>query len=256
MGGLRIGYQRDGIGPPLVLVHGAVCDGRVWRAQSEALCDTWTVVAWDAPGCGASSDAPDGFTMDDYAACLAGFIAAVGMERPHVVGHSFGGALTLALAARHGDVPASLIVVSGYAGWAGSLPPDEVADRLRLARALADQLPLTPESVPGLVSDAMPPSERDALAAIMADVRPAGTVTMATALAAADLRHDLAGIRVPTLVVHGEDDVRAPRYVADALHAAIAGSTLVTIPKAGHEVYADAPGAFTAEVRAFLGRLT
>jgi pimeloyl-ACP methyl ester carboxylesterase len=58
--GLRIAYQRAGAGPPLVLLHGYVGDGpTTWRRQLEALSDQFTVVAWDAPGAGGSSDPPE-----------------------------------------------------------------------------------------------------------------------------------------------------------------------------------------------------
>ena len=69
--GLRIVYERRGAGPPLLLLHGAVCDGRVWRRQLDALSDAFTVIAWDAPGCGGSSDPPAAFRMRDYGACVA-----------------------------------------------------------------------------------------------------------------------------------------------------------------------------------------
>ena len=65
-----IAYDVVGDGPPLVLVHGGVSNHREWRAQLEGLSDTFTVVAWDAPGCGASSDPPAWFRMPDYAARL------------------------------------------------------------------------------------------------------------------------------------------------------------------------------------------
>jgi pimeloyl-ACP methyl ester carboxylesterase len=58
------------------------------------LSNEFTVVAWDAPGCGESSDPPDTFRSPDYADCLAGFIEAIGLERPHVAGLSFGSVLT------------------------------------------------------------------------------------------------------------------------------------------------------------------
>ena len=74
--------------------------------------------------------------MAGYVDCLAGFIAALGVESPHLVGLSFGGALALAVAARHPGLARSLVVVSGYAGWAGSLPPD-VDQRLTQALALS-----------------------------------------------------------------------------------------------------------------------
>ena len=100
--GHSIAYERAGSGPPLVLLHGYVGDGpATWRRQLDALCDEFTVVAWDAPGAGGSSDPPETFGMVGYADCLAGFIGALGLGRPHVAGLSFGGALALALCHRH-----------------------------------------------------------------------------------------------------------------------------------------------------------
>ena len=73
--GLRIAYERAGAGPPLVLLHGYVGDGpTTWRPQLQGLGDDFTVVAWDAPGAGRSSDPPESFGMAGYAACLAGFV--------------------------------------------------------------------------------------------------------------------------------------------------------------------------------------
>jgi Alpha/beta hydrolase family len=87
--GLRIGYERAGTGAPIVLLHGGSgFDGRSWRRQINALSDEYTVVAWDAPGCGRSSDPRPTFLLADYADCLAGFIRALCMSRPHVLGMS------------------------------------------------------------------------------------------------------------------------------------------------------------------------
>jgi pimeloyl-ACP methyl ester carboxylesterase len=119
--GQTVAFERRGEGPPLVLVHGAVSDSRDWRAQLAGLSDEFTVVAWDAPGCGRSFDPPDDYGLDGYADCLAAFIRAVGLERPHVVGASFGSGLVLELYRRHPAVPRSLVLASAYAGWLGSL---------------------------------------------------------------------------------------------------------------------------------------
>ncbi|HXV57366.1 MAG TPA: alpha/beta fold hydrolase [Gaiellaceae bacterium] len=72
--GLRIAYERAGEGPPVVFLHGYVGDGlRTWRRQLEALSDEHTVVAWDAPGAGGSSNPPGTFGLGGYADVLAGF---------------------------------------------------------------------------------------------------------------------------------------------------------------------------------------
>src|SRR5438309_2325927 len=106
--GLRVAYERAGSGPLLALLHGYVGDGRTtWRRQIEGLPDQFTVVAWDAPGVGGSSDPPEVFGMAGYADCLAGFIDGLGLGQPHVAGLSFGGALALALYQRHPAIPAA-----------------------------------------------------------------------------------------------------------------------------------------------------
>ena len=250
--GLRIGYRMAGTGegPPVVLLHGGVSDGRVWRQAMADLADEFTVVAWDAPGCGESDDPPKSFSLADYADCLAGFIAALDLDRPHMVGHSFGGGLAIALAHRHPSVPRSLVLVGAYAGWAGSLATEEVD--ARLASFLALEEPFVPRSFPGLFSDVMPPEAAEELTRIMDDVRLAPSKTMIRAFAEADLRPALPHIDVPTLLLYGEDDVRSPRFVADHLHANIPGSRLVTLPGLGHELYLESPETFLAAVRPFL----
>lgn len=253
--GLRVAYRRRGQGPPLVLLHGGVSDSRVWRAQLDDLADELTVVAWDAPGCGGSADPPETFRLPDYADCLAGFVDALGLGRPHVLGHSWGAGLALELYRRHPTVPATLVLVGGYAGWAGSLPSDEVTRRLAFALEVADRLPgrWDPTTMPGLFSPVLSAEREGELVTIMSEIRPAGTRTMAHAFAEADLRDVLGRIDVPTLLLHGEDDERAPWDVADALHRAIPGSTLVVMPGLGHESYIESPETVNGEVRRFLG---
>ena len=75
---------------------------------------------------------------------------------------------------------------------------------------------------------------------------------MLTAFASADLRAVLPAISVPTLLIYGAEDVRAPRGIAEALHTAIRGSRLILVPGAGHDVNLEAPQEYDAAVRAFL----
>ena len=69
---------------------------------------------------------------------------------------------------------------------------------------------------------------------------------------AEDLRDVLQQIRIPTLLVYGDSDVRAPLTVADELHAAISSSMLVVLPDTGHTCNIEAPDAFNSAVRSFL----
>jgi pimeloyl-ACP methyl ester carboxylesterase len=110
----------------------------VWRVELESFADAFTVVAWDAPGCGGSSDPPVGFGMGDYADLLSGFIEALDLGPAHVLGHSWGSTLALELCRRRASVVRSLALIGAYAGWAGSLPPDEVEHRLEFALHVAE----------------------------------------------------------------------------------------------------------------------
>jgi pimeloyl-ACP methyl ester carboxylesterase len=252
--GLRVGYERAGQGPPLVLLHGYVGDGATtWRGQLEGLSDRFTVVAWDAPGAGGSSDPPESFGLAGYADCLAGFIGRLGLEHPHVVGLSFGGALALELYRRHPGVPATLVLASAYAGWGGSLPADVTAQRLRQALALSE---LSGEEfvgtlLPTMFSEGTAPEAVAAFGASMRSFHPAGFRAMARA-SAGNVREVLGRIEVPTLLVYGDRDVRAPLAVAEDLHAAIPGSRLVVLPGVGHACSIEAPDGFNRVVRDFL----
>ena len=252
--GLRIAYRRAGEGPPLVLLHGGLSDSREWRRQLEELSDEFTVVAWDAPGCGQSSDPPETFRLPEYAECLAAFIDALGLGRPHVLGLSFGAGLALELYHRHPTVPRTLVLASAYAGWAGSLPADVVDQRLQQALREADLPPdqVVPCYIPGLFTESAPAELIDEVVAIMSEFRPAGVRAMARAFAEADLRDVLPRINVPTLLLYGDADRRCPLNVAENLHARIPTSRLVVMHGVGHQSNVEAAERFNTEVRSFL----
>ena len=254
----RIGYQRAGDGQPLVLLHGYVGDGLgTWSRELEMLSDEFTVIAWDAPGFGSSSDPPESFTLADYADCLAAFMEALDLDHAHVCGLSFGGGLALELYRRHPQIVRSLVLVSAYAGWTGSLPPEIVEFRLNQALRLGDLSAdeLIRELIPTMFSATAPVDLVDRFASGMRETHPAGLRATARAFARADLREVLPTIDVPTLLIYGGEDVRAPRDVAEGIHAAIAGSTLVMIEGVGHVANVEAPEVFESQVRKFLSSL-
>jgi len=254
---LRIAYVQAGHGPPLVLLHGGLDDSRSWRRQIDGLADEFTVLAWDAPGCGRSSDVPESWRMPDYADALASWLHSIGIEHPHVLGLSWGSSVALELYRRHPQIPRSLILASAYAGWAGSLPPEEVAARLESVLAAAD-LPREEllKGLPGVFSSRASADLRQELIAIWADNagsrNPGGYRAMAHSMAEADLRDVLPRIQVPTLLLYGELDERSPLKIANELHARIPSSRLVVIEGVGHLSNVEAPDEFNAHVRQFI----
>ena len=254
VGGLDIAFERAGTGQAVVLAHGFVGDARsTWGSQIDSLSDEFTVIAWDAPGAGGSTDPPEDFGMDAYADCLAGFLRALRVERAHLAGLSFGGALVLAAFHRHRALASSLTLVSGYAGWLGSLGMQE-ADQ-RLARSL-EASRLAPDEFVAAMAPSMFSSSADVelVAPFLDSVRafhPSGFRAMSVA-SYADQHHVLAEVDVPTLLLYADHDVRAPISIGESLHDAVPRSELVVLTRPGHASTVEAPEEVTRELRRFL----
>lgn len=234
--GCRIAYRRRGRGPSLVLLHGGLEDSAVWEEDLEALAATWDVIAWDAPGCGRSGDVPREWTADDWAEVVVGFVRAVGAEKATLAGFSLGSVLALLAARRAPDVFAQLVLIGPYAGWAGSLPPDEVAARVAAMTETASQPPDV--WADGFLDTVYPagsePDRRRRARAAIDRWRPATTLALLDAMAV-DLRGDLPGIPTPTLVIRGEHDDRSPRDASARIVDAMPAASFVEIPGAGHD---------------------
>jgi pimeloyl-ACP methyl ester carboxylesterase len=251
--GLAIAYRRRGDGPVLVLLHGFLLDSRMWRPQLEALSADFTTIAWDAPGAGESADPPNEFTTADWADSFAGLLDAVGVDRAHVVGLSWGGIVAQELYRRHPARVGSLVLAGTYAGWKGSLPEEVCAERLETCLRDSSLPPdeLVAKYVPSMFGERAPDNVRSELSAIMTDFHPLGFRLMARSSAESDTRDVLPTIRVPTLLVWGDEDIRSPLSVAHQFGSAIPGSRLAVIPEAGHVSNLEAPERFNAEVHTF-----
>jgi pimeloyl-ACP methyl ester carboxylesterase len=254
--GLRIAYRSTGSGPALILLHGAYEDSRIWQRQLEDLADEFTVIAWDCPGCGGSDDLPAGFG-GSLGEVLAAFIAALGLvgeRRPHVLGLSFGSTIALDLARVAPEAAATLVLAAAYAGWAGSLPPDEVERRYAQVLAELDRPAeeIIPVWLPTLLTDRATPAMREFVGSIMADFRPSGMRSLLELAGRADYRPVLPTIAVPTLLLYGSEDVRSPVAVGEAIREAVPGAELAVLPGVGHLGFVEDADAFDTKLRRWL----
>ncbi len=250
--GVDIAYRRAGHGAPIVFVHGAALDGRVWQRQLADLADEFTVVAWDEPGAGRSSDVPAGFGLADYADCLAALIEELALAPAHVAGLSWGGTIAEELYRRHPELMATLILIDSYAGWKGSLPEDEVRARVEGARQMlsapAEEFDPT---LPGLFAGDPPAEFLTLLERISADVRPESLGKQVAIMAETDQRDLLPRIAIPTLLIWGALDARSPLTVARQLEEAIPDAKLVIVRGAGHVSHLERPERVNEAVREF-----
>jgi pimeloyl-ACP methyl ester carboxylesterase len=140
--GIRLHYTRTGgAKPPIVLAHGFSDDGLCWTPVAQALAADYDVIMVDARGHGLSDAPADGYGLAEHAADLAGVIAALGLRRPAVLGHSMGAGTALVLAGLYPDLPSAILLEDPPAWWAPTLELPAVAeDRVAQRRRWIDEL--------------------------------------------------------------------------------------------------------------------
>src|SRR3954463_2901826 len=125
--GHTVVYRTMGSGPPLVLIHGMVNSSRHWRAVAERLADRYTVIAPDLIGHGDSATPRGDYSLGAHATVIRDLLAALGIERATIVGHSFGGGIAMVFFWQFPERVERLALVSS--GGLG----DEVSPLLRSA---------------------------------------------------------------------------------------------------------------------------
>jgi 3-oxoadipate enol-lactonase len=255
---LSVAFEERGTGPVVVLLHAFPMCRWMWRPQLDALEREYRVLTPDFPGFG-STPTVAGITIDAMADVTADFLAAVGVSEPVVLGGvSMGGYVAMAFARRHPARLRGLILADTKAD-----PDDDAGRRARdkTLTALTDGT-LTPA---GLIEQMLLPllggTTRSTRPAVVAEVKKIGAAQPKDGLIAAvtalrdrpDAGPELGNIRVPTLILVGEQDAITPPDAAQRMAERIPGSRRVVIPAAGHLSNLEAPDAFTAAVREFLG---
>jgi pimeloyl-ACP methyl ester carboxylesterase len=234
--GRRVGGLRSAAeAPAVVLLHGASGNAETWRpvlpAWSEL--DVW---APDLPGRGAS-DGPALGSAAEAGGWLRAFVEAAGLERPVVVGHSFGGAIGLSAA-----------LEAGGADWMRGLVMVASSARLKVAPAILEavatgQVPWDAAFGPG----ADPETVRAYATAAAKTPIEAGVADW-RACDAFDVRERLSGARLPVLVVHGAQDALTPPKHQLRLAEALPSAERRELPDAGHMLPWEAPHALASIV--------
>ncbi len=254
LGGVRIAFEVQGAGEPLLLVQGLGYGGSGWGPARELLAEHLRVVSYDSRGFGESDAPPGPYTTAQLAGDAVGVLEAAGVERAHVVGISLGGMVAQELALLSPDRVRTLVLCSTTPGGATAFPMPEVTVALMgSARQLDPEVAQRRFVVNALSPD--PPDELvDEIVAYRAahPPDPAGWWALAGAGAAHDAAARLGEIRMPTLVVHGTEDnvvdVRNARLLADTID----GARLELFEGVGHLLPWERPREFTALVEEFV----
>jgi pimeloyl-ACP methyl ester carboxylesterase len=247
--GGELEYTVSGSGPALLLLHAFPLGHFMWQAQADALAGAQRVIRFDARGFGASAAGAGPLTMERIADDAAALLDHLGVERAAVGGCSMGGYAALAFARLH---PARLRALYLQDTRAGADAEQAKANRAALAaRVLAEGSRAALEAFLPKLLGATTQREQPALVAQLAErILATAPRAIADALHGLTLRPDagpsLTGVRVPTLVLVGAEDVLTPPAESEAIAAAIPGARLVVVPRAGHLANLEQPGAVNA----------
>lgn len=257
--GRRIAWGRAGIGPAVVFCHGTPWSSWLWRPFAEALCGDFSVYLWDMPGYGRSSkEANHSVDFGVQAQAFAALLEHWGLDRPHIVAHDYGGAVSLRAHLVHEVAYASLLMTDVVA-----IPPSG-SPFFRLVQQHADVFARVPPYihealVKAYIGNASYRGLRDDdLAALAAPWLDDGQLAFYHQIAAHDERYLaenealLDRIRIPVRVLWGAQDTWIPMATGERLASAIPTATLVRVNEAGHLIHLDAPVALATELRSWL----
>jgi 3-oxoadipate enol-lactonase len=243
----KVGYleQGHGVRTPIVFLHGVGSDKSVWRPQLDHFGKTRRALAFDYPGYG-ESDFIEGATRDDFAASILAAMDALGIEEAHVCGLSLGGVVAIALHAAAPDRCASLIIADSFA-----VHPEgqEIHDR---SIAASQDIRALAEARVGALLASEEANLRSEVIETMAQIDPAAYRIGADAVWLADQGDRAAAIRVPTLIIVGDEDAITPPALSEQLYALIPGSRLDVIAGASHLANLDKPVEFNRAIDDFL----
>ncbi|MEK9151475.1 MAG: alpha/beta hydrolase [Patescibacteria group bacterium] len=217
----------------LVFLHG-------WGAQALSFSKTLekcrNVIALDLPGFGESQIPKAAWSIGDYAFFLQHFFEKLHIQRPIVVGHSFGGNIAIKYCAQHDDVQ-NLILI-------GSAGIRRTTLKKFLYRVIAKMLKVL-SVIPGLSRIRESVRKSFYIAIGSEDYIQAGALTeIYRKNIGEDLRGDMEKIEIPTTLIWGENDDMVPLADGRLTQAHIQGSRLFVIPGAGHYVFLDKEAEF------------
>jgi pimeloyl-ACP methyl ester carboxylesterase len=274
-GAVRLFYEEKGEGQPVVLVHGTVSDYRAWSAQTAALSSSFRTIAYSRryarpnERIGNISDS----TVQNNAGDLESLIRGLGLERVHLVGHSYGGFIAAYFAKEHPDLISSLTLINAVVASVlvtGSSAAATISLFLKspsVALSARRFVKVTNATVRAIDSGEVSAAEKLFVRAVQndrSDLPPkpkvfsgmiadnAGTLKEVTAPFPPLTVNQVKEIKTPSLVVWGELSAPWDSKISEILSKTIPGCESTKIPGAGHFCQLEKPDEVSERIRAFM----
>ena len=229
---------------PVIIMHGWGCNVDTVASIENIFKGKMRVINIDLPGHGKSSEPPSVWGIEDFTAMMEKFISMLALVRPSLIGHSFGGRISILLSSR-GDVDKVLLVDS-----AGIKPKRRLKYYWKVYsfKAMKNAVMLTFGKKKG--SEIVEKLRGKKGSADYRNSSPRMRAIMSKCVNE-DLKYAMPSIKAPVLLVWGEDDTATPLSDAQTMKRLIPNAGLVSFPGCGHYSFLDNPFGFKAAVSSF-----
>jgi len=264
--GVQIAYAAVGSGPPLVKCANWLnhleydWESPVWRHIFKAFCDEFSFVRYDSRGNGLSDWNTEEFSFDTMVADLEAVVDAAGLDRFPLLGISQGCAVSIEYAVRHPERVTKLVLFGGYArGWRIESSPEAIsgveAMRTLMLQGWGQDNPAFRQMFTTLfIPDATPEEFASFNELQRMTTSPENAARLLDALGVVDVRHRLAEVQAPTLVIHNRGDMRVAPRRGREMATGIPGAKFVSLESKNHLLLEHDPAwpRFLEVVMAFL----
>lgn len=253
--GINLYYELQGPENADVIVfsNGIFMSTASWGYQLACLSRYFRVLLYDCRGMWQSDHPAGPYSMDQHVEDLAGLLTALGIEKAHIGGISYGGEISMLFAIKYPGSTRSLIVSSAVsqidpllasmgAMWTGELDRSDPDGLFESSMALNFSEGWLKANSGAFEATRKKYHQMDLVAAR----------ELMRAFSQINFTQELKKITAPTLVIVGELDILKPRKYAEIIAREIPGAELVVIANAGHAVCLEQPGAFNSAVLGFV----
>lgn len=255
--GIQLYYELHGPedGPVLALSNGVLMSTASWAFQTPVLSRRFRLLLYDCRGMWHSDHPPGPYSMELHADDLAGLLDALGIERAHIGGTSYGAEVSMVFALKYPERTQSLIITSAVSHVLPQL--DGMIDSWAAAAEAGDSDLLFKLVYPLTFSDDWIARNQ----AVLAEARERYKILdfdaflqLLLAFKRLNITEDLKNITAPAMVAVGEFDLLKPRPYSEIIASEIPNAELAIIPHAGHAAMWERPGIFNSLVIGFISK--
>lgn len=241
---IKVNYKTTGEGQDVLLLHGWGCSLEIWKTLQSQLEQKYRVTSIDFPGFGKSDEPKTVWGVEEYTQCTEKLIEALNLKDPVLIGHSFGGRVSILLASRNANI--KKIILTDAAG----VKPQNT--KISVSRVFSKMKKLSTKIIGEKATEKLVKPFANSLAS--EDYKNASGMMkeILKKVVDEDLQHVMPNIKASTLLIWGEKDTATPVSDAQIMAKLIPDSGLVIFPGCTHYSFLENPGYYYTIVDNFL----